>query len=206
MKVKQLIVGILETNCYIAYHKETKEGFCIDPGGNASSIIEFLKKEKIKIQGVLLTHGHFDHINALEEVKKYTQAKVYISEKEKLLLLDPEKNLSLKFGQNLSFTVDQYLKNEEIVRIGNYSIQLLETPGHTQGSVCYYMKKENVLFSGDTLFANSVGRTDLPTGNMEHLCNSIKKILFLLPDETKVYPGHGEVTKIEIEKKYNTFC
>ena len=206
IKVKRLVVGMLETNCYIVSNAETKEGVCIDPGGSSSLIIKYLNDEKIKIQGIFLTHGHFDHINALEEVKKYTNSPVYISEEEKEVLLDPKINLSTQFGRNLSFTAEYYLKKNSMLTIANIEIQVLLTPGHTKGSACYYIEEENILFSGDTLFANSVGRTDLPTGNMEQLFDSVKQVLFLLPDETIVYPGHGDETKIAVEKRYNTIC
>jgi glyoxylase-like metal-dependent hydrolase (beta-lactamase superfamily II) len=206
IKVKRLVVGMLETNCYIVYDENTKEGFCIDPGGSSASILGFIKEKKIEIKGILLTHGHFDHINALEAVKEFVKVPVYISEVEKLLLSDPDKNLSGQFGRDLSLVADVYLKDGEIITTDSFKIHVINTPGHTKGSVCFYIKESHILFSGDTLFANSVGRTDLPTGEMESLCESIQQKIYKLPKETKVYPGHGETTSVDTEIKYNKFC
>lgn len=201
--VRKLAVGMLETNCYVIYDEKTKAGAIIDPGGSKERILAFLKEEQIDIQAILLTHGHFDHIAALYGVKEYTKAPVYIGENEKQLLAKPEKNLSNQFGVEISLTADHYLEDGEMITVGDIDLKAIYTPGHTKGGVCYYLQSEDKLFSGDTLFFNSVGRTDLPTGNMEELYKSIKEQLFILKEETKVFPGHGNATSIGYEKKSN---
>lgn len=201
--IKKLVVGMLETNCYVIYDEETRLGACVDPGGSADGIISFLKEENIKIAAILLTHGHFDHIAALHKVKEYSGAPVYAGLYEQELLEKPEVNLSNQFGVEVSVTADYNLKDGEVLAIGDIDIKTLYTPGHTSGGVCFYLEKEKALFSGDTLFSNSVGRTDLPTGSMEVLYKSIREQLFVLPDDVKVYPGHGSATSIGYEKKGN---
>lgn len=201
--IKKLVVGMLETNCYVIYDEETRLGACVDPGGSADGIISFLKEENIKIAAILLTHGHFDHIAALQKVKEYSGAPVYAGFYEQELLEKPEVNLSNQFGVEVSVTADHNLKDGEVLAIGEIDIKTLYTPGHTSGGVCFYLEKEKALFSGDTLFSDSVGRTDLPTGSMEVLYKSIREQLFILPDDVKVYPGHGSATSIGYEKKGN---
>ena len=201
--VKKIIVGMLETNCYVIYDDMTKVGACIDPGGSKERILSFVQEEGITIQEILLTHGHFDHVGALSKVKENTNATVHIGKFEKTLLSKPEVNLSSQFGVDISLTADHYLEDQEIIRVGDMELVAIYTPGHTKGGVCFYLEKEHILFSGDTLFQNSVGRTDFPTGNMEELSNSIHRHLFALPDDVKVYPGHGNETMIGYEKKSN---
>lgn len=201
--VKKIAVGMLETNCYVIYDDVTKIGACVDPGGSKERILSFLQEEGIELQKILLTHGHFDHVGALHKLKEHTNATVSIGKFEKKLLSKPEENLSSQFGVEISLTADHYLEDREMIKVGDMELQTIFTPGHTKGGVCFYLEKEHILFSGDTLFFNSVGRTDFPTGNMEELSNSVHGRLFVLPDDVKVYPGHGSETTIGYEKKSN---
>ena len=155
---------------------------------------------------MLLTHGHFDHIMGLDGFLKEFSVPVYACEAEKELLESAQLNSSASMlGQPYTFSGAEYVTNRQNLKIAGFEIQVIYTPGHTGGGCCYYIPAENVLFSGDTLFHGSIGRTDLPTGSMGQLVNSIRDRLFVLPDETKVYPGHMEETTIGYEKKYNPF-
>ena len=154
---------------------------------------------------ILLTHGHFDHIWGVEEIRELSGAKVYAYEKEKELCEDASLNVSKGAGRACVVKADQYVKDGGEITEAGITCRLLATPGHTSGSCCYYFEADKILISGDTLFQESVGRTDLPTGSMGTLVRSVKDKLFPLPDEVKVYPGHGEATTIGHEKKYNPF-
>ncbi len=202
MIIKTLVVGALETNCYIFADEITKEALIIDPGSNEIYILEELSKNNFKPKAILLTHGHFDHIGAVEQLKNELHIPVYIHEKEQIIMENSNYNLSSVFSQNkLELKADRLLN--ETLTFGDIVLKIIFTPGHTPGGVCYYYEKEHILFSGDTLFLNSMGRTDFPYGNYQELVNSIKNKLFLLPNETKVFSGHGDVTTIGKEKKYN---
>ena len=155
--------------------------------------------------GILLTHGHFDHIMAADEVRKKYNIPIYASEKEETTLLNPRVNLSAFGRGNCTLDADVYLKDLEVVEMAGFSVQMIETPGHTVGSCCYYLKDEGVLFSGDTVFQGSVGRTDFPEGSTAAIVRSLHRLLDALPDETEVYPGHDASTTIGYEKRYNPF-
>ena len=157
------------------------------------------------LRAILLTHGHFDHIWGVEEIRELSGAKVYAYEKEKELCEDASLNVSKGAGRACVVKADQYVKDGGEITEAGITCRLLATPGHTSGSCCYYFEADKILISGDTLFQESVGRTDLPTGSMGTLVRSVKDKLFPLPDEVKVYPGHGEATTIGHEKKYNPF-
>ena len=183
MEIKRLIVGMVQTNCYIAVHPETKEAVIVDPGDEAARIEDALAQTGAKAKAILLTHGHFDHVTAMEELRRDLGVPVYACEQEQAVLADPDKNLSVQFQ--------------------GYTFQMLHTPGHTEGSCCYYVKSERVLFSGDTLFEGSYGRIDFPTGSGRQMIHSVADILLNLPDDTNVYPGHMGYTTIADEKQYN---
>ena len=157
------------------------------------------------MQAILLTHGHFDHIWGANEVRSLAGVKMYAYEQEKELLNSEKLNVSKGAGRPYTVEADVYLKDGETLTVADMTCKCIATPGHTAGSCCYYFEDAGILVSGDTLFQESVGRTDLPTGNMRTLMNSVKQKLFVLPEETKVYPGHGESTTIGYEKKYNPF-
>lgn len=200
--IRNLVVGPVMTNCYLAINENTKEAICVDPGDRAEAIIEKIVKEDLKLRGILLTHGHFDHISAVREVREYFQVNLYANEKEKLLLASPDLNLSRDFvGRPTALSAEEWLTDGQRFTLAGFEIQAIATPGHTEGGMCYYFPKEGVLFSGDTLFRGSMGRTDFPTGDYATLISSIKEKLLVLPEETIVYPGHDADTKIGLEKE-----
>ena len=182
MEIKRLIVGMVQTNCYIAVHPETKEAVIVDPGDEAARIEDAL----------------------MEELRRDLGVSVYACEQEQAVLADPDKNLSVQFqGGGLHLKADMLLKDGETFEAAGYTFQMLHTPGHTEGSCCYYVKSEKVLFSGDTLFEGSYGRIDFPTGSGRQMIHSVADILLNLPDDTNVYPGHMGYTTIADEKQYN---
>lgn len=205
LEVRHLVVGAVATNCYLAENTATKEALIIDPGDGAEHIKELLKEDGMKPIAILLTHGHFDHAMAARELANAFGIKIYAHEDERETLETPRINLSGMLGRQDVYTADCYVKDHEIIQLAGFEIEVLHTPGHTLGGVCYYFKEEQVLFSGDTLFCQSVGRTDFPTGSASTLVRSIKEQLMKLPDETVVYPGHEQITKIGIERQYNPF-
>lgn len=205
-KIKLLVLGPVATNTYIFYNDESKEAVVIDPAAKADIISAFLDEEKLSLKAILLTHAHFDHIGAAEELRNKYNAKVYAHEAEQSVALDSAVNLSASMGrESLSLKFDRQLRDNEELELLGTIIKVFHTPGHTVGGVCYFIPSENILFSGDTLFSCSVGRTDFPGGSSADLIRSIKERLFVLPDDTKVFSGHGEQTTIEYEKAYNPF-
>lgn len=208
--IEPCVVGMIGTNCYIVYRKEEKKkegeyapAAVIDPGDNAPYILNRCKELGVKPEAVLLTHGHFDHILAVEDVRRALNIPVYAGEKETALLSDADMNLSRTGGKKTSLKADRWLKDGEVLELMGAKWKVMFTPGHTEGGVCYYIEEEQILFSGDTLFCQSVGRTDFPTGNSTELIRSVTGLLVSLPDETRVYPGHGEGTSIGYERKRN---
>lgn len=206
LKIGRMVLGMCQTNCYFVYEEGKNEVIFVDPAEHGDRIYEAMQDNGFTVAGILLTHGHFDHILGVEELKAKSGVKVYAFEAEKELCNDPELNASAQVRKPCSVDADVYVKDGEEITIAGMTCQAIATPGHTIGSGCYYFEKGGFLLSGDTLFAESVGRTDLPTGSMSMLVRSIKEKLFALPNETKVYPGHGEGTTIGYEKSYNPFC
>ncbi len=205
MKINHYVVGQVQTNCYVVINEEANECFVIDPGASAKQLAERIKAQGYKPVAVVLTHGHFDHAGAAKELAEEFGISVYACDKEKDTLENPDKNVSWMVGARESYTADVYVKDDEVLKLAGFEIKVLHTPGHTEGGCCYYLPKEGVLFSGDTLFAESVGRTDFPGGSMSQIVRSIKEKLMVLPDETTVYPGHNDPTTIETERMYNPY-
>lgn len=203
MKIRSLVLGMVATNCYFVMNQETNELLLIDPADNLEAIQQQVLKMDGKPSAVLLTHGHFDHILAAADLRDKYQIPVYIHRLEEEVLERPDLNLSGQWMNAFSMKADQLVQEGDSIELAGFKIQVLHTPGHTQGSVCYYFPDEAVLFSGDTLFAQSYGRTDFPTSSMNQMQLSITRLLSTLPEETKVYPGHSESTDISIEKRYN---
>lgn len=198
-------------NSYILKN-ENNDAFLVDPGYNANnSLMDHIEKLGVNIVAILITHGHYDHIDALETLlNKFPNAVTYISEDEVELLSNPKLNISA-FREDESKHLCNFvpknlvqLTDNESFEVIGYKIQMIKTPFHTKGSCCYYLEKENILFSGDTLFFTTIGRTDLPTGSEKSVNDSLRKLI-KLPDATKVYPGHGVVTSLLREKKYNAY-
>lgn len=216
-KLKVLVLGMVQTNCYIISNEALKEAIVIDPADNADKIEQYLKSNDLVCKGILLTHGHFDHIMAAKDLALRTNTQIHAHEAEIALLGDCYLNASYDFmNRDFHLAPDIILKDNELLELIGLTIRVIHTPGHTAGGVCYYMEKglvpastdlegKGTLFSGDTLFRESIGRTDLPTGNSSQLVASIKNKLMPLEDEVVVYPGHGSATTIGYERSNNIF-
>ena len=204
MIIKNVVVGPLEVNCYILGCEDTKEAAIIDPGDNADEIIGIIEKEGLKPKFIINTHAHFDHIGGVKAIQDYFKID-FILHKEDLFLVENASEQATAFGLKpiSKPEVNKYVNNGEIITLGNKSITVIHTPGHSPGCVCYYL--DNNVFVGDTLFASSIGRTDLPGGSHETLINSVKEKLLILGDNTIVHPGHGPSTTIGNEKEHNPF-
>ena len=205
-KIEQMVLGMVSTNTWFLMNEENKELLIIDPADEAERI-----KRKISQMGgipkaVLLTHGHFDHMMAADNLRETYNIPVYAYESEKALLENPGANLSGAWASPHILCADQWVKDGEKLDLAGMHLQVFHTPGHTAGSCCYYLQEEAVLFSGDTLFAGSVGRTDFPTSSTRDMRESLHRLLAELPEETRVCPGHNEETTIGYEKRYNPFA
>lgn len=211
MKINHYVVGMVQTNCYIVINNETKECFIIDPGASGKQLADKIKQDGLTPVAVLLTHGHFDHVGAAATLAKEFDIKIYAHEAEESTLKYPDKNVSWMVGCEESYKADVYLKDEEIIKLAGFEIKVLHTPGHTEGGCCYYIAEEDVIFSGDTLFAGSVGRTDFPGGSMSQIVRSIQDKLLVLTEsgnlekDIMVYPGHNDPTTIETERMENPY-
>lgn len=201
MILKRLPTGMFASNCYIV--GQNNKGVIIDPGAKKTNILEMVRQENLDIEYIILTHAHIDHIISMDEIREELRAKVLVHQDDSGSLLDPRYNGSKLFGVNKVFRpADILLKDKDIVDAGGLKIEIIHTPGHTPGSIC--VKIADNLFTGDTLFRMSVGRTDLGLGDYDQLMNSIKRLM-ALDDETMVYPGHGTATTIGYERKNNPF-
>ncbi len=205
LKIGRIVLGMCQTNCYFVYEEGSSRVIVFDPADKGDYIYNGLKEKGFTVEAILLTHGHFDHIWGVEQLRELSGAKVYAYEGEKELCEDASLNVSKGAGRACTIKADEYVKDGEEITAAGISCKLIATPGHTGGSCCYYFENDKILISGDTLFQESVGRTDLPTGSMSMLVRSVKEKLLPLPEEVKVYPGHGESTTIGYEKKYNPF-
>ena len=205
MRIQQYVVSVCATNCYFAINDDTKEVLIIDPGASAKQLAEKVKEHGLKPAGILLTHGHFDHSAAAEELAQLLDVKIYAHEAEQETLEMPGLNLSGWEGKSETYHADVYLKDEQELELAGFKVRVLFTPGHTVGGCCYYFVEQGALFSGDTLFEGSIGRTDFPKGSASQLIRAIKDKLIILPEETAVYPGHGEMTGIGMERVNNPF-
>ena len=186
--LRKLAVGPYQSNCYILGNKDSNEGIIIDPGDEVFRIMKEVSTNNLAIRYILMTHGHFDHTSAASEVKRITKAPVLIHP------LD---------APGLNFKPDGHLQDGQEISLGTYNISVIHTPGHSPGSVCFHAP--GAVFTGDTLFAGSIGRTDFPGGSHEKLIEGVLKKIFPLGDTLRVYPGHGPVSTIERERLYNPF-
>ena len=197
-------LGMVQTNCYLVWNEDTRDAFVVDPADGAEQIAVKIRQRELNLKAILLTHGHFDHMMAAPDLKRMFDVPVYAGEAERPVLTDASANLSLGWGgMAVEFEADHYLKDGDLIRIADFDITVIATPGHTIGGVCYYLKEEGRLFAGDTLFRCSYGRTDLETGNTLSLMQSIREKVLVLPPETYVYPGHDAATDIGYERRYN---
>ena len=205
MKIEKFVLGSMGTNCYLIINEETKELIIIDPATCPDYVVSHVNSNGYIPRAIFLTHAHFDHVMGIDGWVKEFGIPVYLHEEEKRVLEDPELNLSGVFGASYSYSDVKCLKDGQELEVSGFIFKVIHTPGHTCGGCCYYCAEEGVLISGDTLFYQSVGRSDFPTGSMGTLVRSIKEKLFCLPDDVMVYPGHNDATCIADEKKYNPF-
>lgn len=205
MKIVNIPTGMLQANTYLVCDETSRLGFIVDIGGYSKELKNIIEKNDIQIQYIVLTHGHGDHIGGVQEhLKDFPDAKVVCSRAEEKMLLDPELNEAHHFGpEKVSFKPDILVDDGDTLTVGNMTMKFIMTPGHTEGGMCILV--DDVMFSGDTLFCRSIGRTDLAGGDFRTIMESIKKKLFLLPDETQVLPGHMGPTTIGFEKENNPF-
>lgn len=206
LKINQYVVGPVQTNCYFAINEDTKELLVIDPGASPKKLAEKIREEDCAPVAILLTHGHFDHATGAEELAAEFDIPIYAYEDEKETLEDSNLNVSWMIGEQKVFHANVFVKDEQELLLAGFHIRVLFTPGHTRGGCCYYLPYEDVLFSGDTLFCCSVGRSDLPGGSTSELVRSVREKLLTLPERTTVYPGHNDVTTIENERMYNPYA
>jgi len=203
---KGLIVGLLEVNCYVLGDEETKEAVVIDPGGDEDEILEALKYHGLQLKTIIDTHGHFDHVDANQPLKEATGALIAIHEADAAMLAKPSAEAMFFTGNRLRLSqADILLKEGDILTFGKYRLKVLHTPGHTQGGISLVMENSPLVYVGDLLFQGSIGRTDFPGGSFEDLINAVKTKIFPLGDHYTVYPGHGPVTTVGQERKYNPF-
>jgi hydroxyacylglutathione hydrolase len=206
IKIEKMVLGMVQTNTWFVINEKTKELILIDPADDAGRIIRKIEADGLKLQGILLTHGHFDHIGAVDDLRAYFKdVQCYAGEKEEEVLENGSYNLSASWAAALSIRADRLLRDKETLTLAGFKIKVIETPGHTKGGVCYYLSEEGVLFSGDTLFRTSVGRTDFPTGSMSQIVRSVQYLTENLPGDTVVYPGHQEITTIAYEQRFNPY-
>lgn len=205
MDIRSFQLGPVGTNCYIITKND--RSIIIDPGHNDERLLDYIKKENLNIDKILLTHGHFDHIAGVDMVRDATGAKVYIHELDNEMLQNPNKNGSaLMMGMGIKIReADEFVYDGEKIDFEGSDIEVIFTPGHSKGGVCYKIDDAGVIFCGDTLFLRSIGRTDLYGGSIEVLESSIRNKIYTLDKNYTLLSGHGDPTDIEGEKKYNGF-
>ena len=186
--LRKLVVGPYQANCYILGNKETQEGLVIDPGDDCFRIVKTVSSLNLRIRTILLTHGHMDHTGGAVELRRITKAPIWIH------ALDAD---------GIGFPADAFLQDAQVIQLGTYAITVIHTPGHSPGGVCFHAP--GAVFTGDTLFAGSVGRTDFPGGSHQQLTEGVRKRIFPLGDDLRIYPGHGPASTIGKERRSNPF-
>ncbi|MEW8973347.1 MAG: MBL fold metallo-hydrolase [Tissierellaceae bacterium] len=204
MEFIRIPAGVYAANCYIIYSEIAREGIVVDPGGDAEIILGKIDENKLSIKYIVLTHGHGDHMGGVIELNKSLNVPVLVHEADKELMEDGNKNMSviMSFG-SLEFSPDVLLKDGDVIEFGDLNAEVIHTPGHTKGCIC--LKIQDHLFTGDTLFKGSIGRTDLFSGDYDTIISSIREKILPLDDNIIVLPGHGASSTIGEEKKYNPY-
>ncbi len=204
LRVEPLVVGPLMSNCYIVWDEDKKEGVVIDPGEDADNILNVINELGVKIKYILATHGHFDHVGAVAPLRRELNVE-FLAHKDDFFFIEDGEKAANRWGVDIEQPPkpDRFIKDGEKIKVGSFELEVLHTPGHSPGGVCFL--NDRMVFGGDTLFQGSIGRTDFRKGSFENLANSIRTRLYTLPDDTIVYTGHGPVTTIGDEKKYNSF-
>ncbi|WFD09253.1 MBL fold metallo-hydrolase [Tepidibacter hydrothermalis] len=202
MFLEKVVAGVYGVNCYILGDIETKKCAVIDPGGACDEILHIVNKNGFNLEYIILTHGHADHIGAVEEIKEKTGANVLAHKEEQIVLSNSQNNLTYMMGGSIEIEADRYLSDGQTVELGNLKLQIIHTPGHTPGGMC--IKVNDSLFAGDTLFRSSIGRTDLFGGDYDKIIESVNR-LAKLDDNLKVFPGHGPASTIGTEKLNNPY-
>jgi len=206
MIFETIVVGELGVNCYILADSDSKEGIVIDPGAEPEKILAAVKANGVRVSHILNTHGHFDHIGGNRRVAEATGARLMINkEDEPFLSLAARSATMYGLAAENSPPPAAFLAEGDLLRFGRHELKVIHIPGHSAGGSCFYLAQEGLLISGDSLFADSIGRTDLPGGSQTQLVNAIRAKLLSLPAETRVFPGHGPATTIGHEKKYNPY-
>ncbi len=204
--VESAVVGDIGTNCYIVHRENNSNCVVIDPGDQGLGIGKYLEENNLTLDAILLTHAHFDHILGVPALTAYSGGELILLDEEMEVLENSAYNLlQMSNSKEIELVPDELLSDGHIFTTGGMSFEVMHTPGHTKGSCCYYMKDEKILFSGDTLFFESVGRTDFPTGSYDAIVDSVNKLVNTLPEDVQVFPGHGPVTKIGYEKRNNPY-
>ena len=210
LQIRCAVLGPVQTNTYLLTNEETGQTLLVDPADNAQLLYDYLKENNLTAEAMLLTHAHFDHIGAVSGLRVLFEEEgrlvpLYASEAERPLLEDSSMNRSFFHDGDISLKADVYVTDGQTLDLAGFTIRVIHTPGHTAGGICYYFPEEKTLLCGDTLFAGSIGRTDLPTGNGGQLFDSIREKLFILPEDVSIFPGHGPGSTIGEEKQHNPF-
>ena len=208
MKVESIVTGLIMVNCYLVYEEGSTEGIVIDPGHGADKIAEWVKNKGISDILIVLTHGHFDHTNAADELSNIFGAKILMNNADEFLLDSSGDQMAKTYGYHgLKPKIDGTLEEGGDLEYGGMKFRIIHTPGHSPGSICLFSDtaEGQILISGDTLFNLGIGRTDLPGGSWREILDNIVKKLWALPDDTKFYPGHGPETSLKFEKEHNPF-
>jgi glyoxylase-like metal-dependent hydrolase (beta-lactamase superfamily II) len=204
MVLIRLVVGPLQVNCYILADEKTKDAVVIDPGDDAEEILRIIREKTLKVRSIVNTHAHFDHVGANKALKDVTGAEILLHEKDAVVLKSSTTHAAVFNMKTIaSPPADRFVNHGDVITAGEVALKVLHTPGHSPGGIC--LVEQGMVFTGDALFAGSIGRTDLPGGDLMTLLGAIKAHLLTLPDETRVFPGHGPDTTIGDEKRDNPF-